>query len=118
MPSASLLFTVSAAFILFVGAFLFIRHLEGVIMSEAQSAINAVVAQLNKAKVEILDRVADLEAQIEAAGAAGAVDVSALVAAAQALDDIVPDVVEDPAEVDTVEVPEPVVEGDPVVEGE
>ena len=87
-------------------------------MSEAQSAINAVVAQLNKAKVEILDRVADLEAQIEAAGAAGAVDVSALVAAAQALDDIVPDVVEDPAEVDTVEVPEPVVEGDPAVEDE
>ena len=88
---------------------------QGVILVSIQDAVNTVVAQLNKAHGEIMSKIADVEAQIEAAGAAGQVDLSALVAAAQALDDIVPDPVEVEVEVeDTVEVPEPAVEGVPV----
>lgn len=56
-----------------------------------QDTINAVVAQLGKAKDEILTQIADLNAQIANAGVAEQVDTSALTAAAQALDDIVPD---------------------------
>lgn len=57
-------------------------------MSEIQAAVDAVTEQLDKAKGEILDQIEILEAAV----AAGAVpDLSALKAAAQALDDIVPD---------------------------
>lgn len=56
-----------------------------------QDIIDAVVAQLAKAKDEILTKIADLNAQIEAAGVAEQVDTSALTAAAQALDDVVVD---------------------------
>lgn len=71
------------------------HHLEGLINVSTQDTINAVVAQLGKAKDEILSKVADLNAQIEAAGVAEQVDTSELTAAAQALDDIVPDAVTD-----------------------
>lgn len=60
----------------------------GVIMGEVQDQVDAVVAELGKAKDEIVAKVADLEAQI-AAGEAP--DLTALKAAAQALDDVVPD---------------------------
>jgi hypothetical protein len=71
-------------------------RLETLIMSEAQDAVDAVVAQLGKAKDEILTEVANLEAQV-AAGQAP--DLTALKAAAQSLDDINPDpVVEPPVE--------------------
>lgn len=62
-----------------------------------QDTINAVVAQLGKAKDEILTQIADLNAQIEAAGVTEQVDTTALTAAAQALDDINPDAPVDPA---------------------
>ena len=63
-----------------------------VFMSEVQSAVDAVVAQLGKAKDEIVSKIADVEAQLEAASVpAEVVDLSALKAAAQALDDVVAD---------------------------
>jgi hypothetical protein len=57
-------------------------------MSEVQDAVDAIVVQLGKAKDEILAEIANLEAQI-AAGEAP--DLTALKAAAQSLDDVVPD---------------------------
>lgn len=62
------------------------RHL-----MSTQASIDAVVATLAKAKSEIVAKIADLNVQIEDAGVADVVDTSELVAAAQALDDIVPD---------------------------
>lgn len=60
----------------------------GILMGEVQDAVDAVVVELGKAKDEIVAQIADLEAQI----AAGEVpDLTALKAAAQALDDVVPD---------------------------
>ena len=56
-----------------------------------------------KAQVEITTRISEVQAQLDAAQVpAESVDLSALVAAAQALDDIVPDVevlVDEPADV-------------------
>lgn len=68
-------------------------------MSEVQDAVDAVVAQLGKARAEIVAEIANLEAQI---GAGEAPDLTALKAAAQALDDVVPDA---PVEVPPVDVP-------------
>jgi hypothetical protein len=68
----------------------------GTLMGEVQDAVDAVVVELGKAKDEIVSKIADLEAQI----AAGEVpNLDALKAAAQALDDVVPDApVEPPVE--------------------
>lgn len=67
-----------------------------VIMGAVQDAIDQIVTQLGKAKDEILGEIANLEAQV----AAGEVpNLDALKAAAQGLDDVVPDpVVEPPVE--------------------
>lgn len=56
-----------------------------------QDAVDAVVAELGKAKTEIVGKIADLQAQIDAGVPAEQLDLSALTAAAQALDDVVPD---------------------------
>ena len=57
-----------------------------------QESIDGIVAQLGKAKDELLAEIADVKAQLEAASVpAETVDLTALTAAAQALDDIVPD---------------------------
>lgn len=64
-------------------------------MSETQDAVDAVAAQLGKAKAEIVSKIDDLEAQV-AAGETP--DLTALKAAAQALDDVVPDAVDEPVE--------------------
>ena len=77
-------------------------------MSEVQSAIDAVTAQLVKAKGEILAQVAALELMV-AAGAAP--DLTGLKAVAQSLDAIVPDVAVEEVPVEEVpveEVPVPV----------
>jgi seryl-tRNA synthetase len=78
-----------------------LHDLERDIMS-TQETINAVVAQLNKVRLEVTDardalmaKIADLNVQIADAGVAEVVDTSELTAAAQALDDIVPDAVPD-----------------------
>jgi hypothetical protein len=57
-----------------------------------QESIDAVVAQLGKAKDEVVAKIADVQAQLDAANVpAEVVNLDALNAAAQALDDIVPD---------------------------
>lgn len=77
-------------------------------MGAEQDAVDAVVTQLGKAKDEIISKIADLEAQV-AAGETP--DLSALKAAAQALDDVVPDAVEEaPVEEAPAEEPAPVEE--------
>lgn len=87
------------------------NQLEGKINLSTQDTVNAVVAQLGKAKGEIVVKLAEVQAQLDAAGVTPeAVDLSALVAAAEALDGIVPDVVaevpvEVPADEPAVEVP-------------
>ena len=78
-----------------------IYTLEGFTMS-TQAALDAITATLVKAQREIVNRIADVQAQLDAAGVAEQIDLSSLTAAAQALDDVVPDVAPD------VE-PEPVV---------
>ena len=74
-----------------------IYAIEGFSMS-TQDAVNAVTEQLVKAQREIVARIADVQAQLDAAGVAEQIDLSSLTAAAQALDDVVPDpeVVVDP----------------------
>lgn len=62
-----------------------IRRLEEIIMSATQDAVDAIVAQLGKASDEIKAQIAELEAREPS------VDLTALKAAAQSLDDIVPD---------------------------
>jgi predicted Zn-dependent protease with MMP-like domain len=57
-----------------------------------QDAVNAVTEQLVKAQREIVARIADVQAQLDAAGVAEQIDLSSLTAAAQALDDVVADV--------------------------
>ena len=72
---------------LFGVGYLFLEMKE-VVMSEVQNAVDAVVAQLGKAKEEIVAEIAGLEAAV----AAGEVpDLTSLKAAAQALDDVVVD---------------------------
>jgi hypothetical protein len=80
------------------------EHLERVARMSQQDAVNAVVAELGKAKGEIVAKISDLQAQIDAGTPAAELDLSGLVAAAQALDDIVPD----PAPVDPAPVDPPV----------
>ena len=84
------------------------QSLKGVLVS-TQDAVNAVTAQLVKAQREIVSRIAEVQAQLDAAGVAEQIDLSSLTAAAQALDDVVPDeLVEQPADVEAdVEEPNP-----------
>jgi hypothetical protein len=64
-----------------------------------QESIDAVVTQLGKAQAEIVSKIADVQAQLDAANVpAEVVNLDALNAAAQALDDIVPDAPAAPAE--------------------
>jgi hypothetical protein len=66
-----------------------------------QDQINAIVAQLHKAKDEIVGKLeeatAGIQAQLVDAGVAEEVDLSALAGIAQALDDLVPDAAVDEA---------------------
>lgn len=74
-----------------------VNHLGG-LMSNVQSAVDAVVAQLVKARSEIVAardelvaQIADVQEQLDSVERPEDVDLSALSAAAQSLDDIVPD---------------------------
>jgi hypothetical protein len=97
--------------VFYVLLFLFIWLRVEVCRLSSAEAIAGVVVQLGKAKDEILARIAGLEAAA-AAGEDLSGPLAELAAAAQALDDVVPDaVVEAPVEV--VEVPA-VVEGEQV----
>ena len=68
-----------------------IEHFERITKMSAVETIATVVAELDKARGEIVARIADLQAQIAAGVPAEQLDLTALVAAAQALDDVVPD---------------------------
>ena len=76
------------------GYALTIESIERLRMS-TQSAIDAVVAQLTKAHTELADQLEaatlGIQAQLVDAGVADTVDLSALAALAQKLDDLVPD---------------------------
>ena len=72
------------------------HHLEGIIMSAQQDAVNALTARLGVVRDELLSKIADLNVQIQDAGVAEVVDLSELTAAVQAIDDIVPDAENNP----------------------
>lgn len=78
-----------------VVAFLATKHLEKVIMSSQQAAVDALVEQLRKAHKEIVGELAaahnTIHSQLVTAGVEDQVDLSALTVIAQQLDDIVPD---------------------------
>ena len=64
----------------------------GRLQMSTQDSIDAVVAQLGNAKDEVVAKIADVQAALDAANVpAEVVNLNALNAAAQALDDIVPD---------------------------
>ena len=64
----------------------------GRLQMSTQDSIDAVVAQLGKAKDEVVAKIADAQAALDAANVpAEVVNLDALNAAAQALDDIVAD---------------------------
>lgn len=65
------------------------------IMGAIQDAVDQIAAQLAKSKAEVVATIADLEAKI-AAGETP--DLTALKAAAQALDDVIPDAPVEPTE--------------------
>lgn len=75
-----------------------VNYLRRVITMSVQDAVNAVTGQLRKAQAEIVAKIDDVQAQLDAAGVAQDIDLSALTAAAQALDDIVPDAAPAPAD--------------------
>ena len=77
-------------FTLWVAGFLTLTI--GRLIVSTQESIDAVVTQLGKAKDEIVAKIADVQAQLDAAAVpAEVVNLDALTAAAQALDDVVPD---------------------------
>jgi len=64
----------------------------GRLIVSTQDSIDNIVAQLSKANREVIAKIADVQAQLDAANVpAEKVDLTALAAAAQALDDIVAD---------------------------
>lgn len=80
-----------AAILAIQGFTLFTTSAIGRQLMSTQETIDAVVTQLGKAKDEIVTEIGKLNEQIAAAGVTDQVDTTALTAAAQALDDIVPD---------------------------
>jgi len=81
---------VVCGFTLWVAGFLTLTI--GRLIVSTQESIDAIVVQLGKAKDEVVAKIADVQAQLDAAAVpAEVVDLSALSAAAQALDDVVPD---------------------------
>lgn len=95
---------VAAVILLFV-VLMYHHSTLGEIVSEIQDAVDAVTAQLGHAKDEIVSEIAKLEAAVVAGDP---VDLTALKAAAQALDDVVVDV-EVPVEVPVDEPVDPAV---------
>jgi len=85
------------SFILFAVGFLcwavaYLAFTIGRLAMSTQDSVDAIVVQLGKAKDEVVAKIADVQAQLDAAGVpAEQVDLTALTAAAQALDDVVAD---------------------------
>lgn len=90
----------STAFVLLIFAFIAFT-LNTILRSlmSVQEVVDALVVQVGKVKDELVNRLAELQLQVDAAGVAEKVDLSELSAAIQSLDDIVPDAEADqPAE--------------------
>ena len=90
----------STAFVLLIFAFIAFT-LNTILRSlmSVQEVVDALVVQVGKVKDELVNRLAELQLQVDAAGVAEKVDLSELSAAIQSLDDIGPDAEADqPAE--------------------
>ena len=106
-------FVIFDALIFLILAFvLFAVSTTGRHIMSVQKSIDAVVAQLTKARAEIvqardelLASIAEVQDQLDNAEAPEDVDLTALTAAAQSLDDIVPDAPEVPDEEPVEDVP-------------
>lgn len=70
-------------------------HIKGVIEMSQQDTVNAIVEKLAHVKTEVVAKLTDLQAQIDAGVPAEQLDLGPLTEIATALDDIVPDVVPD-----------------------
>ena len=81
----------TAAILLIQGFTLFAVSSLGRHLMATQEQIDALTVQIRRGTGEVLSKLADVQAQLEDANVADQVDISELVAAAQALDDIVPD---------------------------
>lgn len=64
------------------------QQVEEIIMSATQDAVDQIVTQLSKAKAEIVSKIDDLQAAVDAGEAP---DLAPLKAVVQSLDDVVPD---------------------------
>lgn len=89
-------------------------------LMSTQSLVDTLIAQVEKIYTEVTvardtltAQLADVQAQLAAAGATEKVDLSALQSAIQALDDINPDPVDEPADDDADPVEDP--DTDPTV---
>lgn len=109
----------SAATLLILGFAVIQLSYLGKAVIMVQAAVDKVTEQLKKvyvevteAKAELASKIADLQLQLDDNNVADVIDLTELVAAAQALDDIVPDAV--PSEVVPDAVPDEVVPVDVV----
>lgn len=86
----------TAAILATQGFTLFAVSIIGRTLMGQQQVIDQIVVVLGRAREELLGKIADLQAQVESAGLAEQVDLSALTEVADSLDAIVPDAVAEP----------------------
>jgi len=99
----TLIYALQSANLFALGFLLLYHHHLGRHAIMTQESIDAAVAQIRKGTAEVRSLINDLQIQLAEKELADVVDVTELVAAAQALDDIVPDAVEDEDAVEPVE---------------
>jgi len=101
----TLFFALQSATLAALAYILLFNHHLGKVTIMTQESIDAAVLQIRKGTAEVRSLINDLQIQLAEKELADVVDVTELVAAAQALDDIVPDPVEaEPVEDDEAEV--------------
>jgi len=101
----TLFFALQSATLAALAYILLFNHHLGKVTIMTQESIDAAVLQIRKGTAEVRSLINDLQIQLAEKELADVVDVTELVAAAQALDDIVPDVVDaEPVEDDEAEV--------------
>ena len=91
----TLIYALQSANLFALGFLLLYHHHLGRHAIMTQESIDAAVAQIRKGTAEVRSLINDLQIQLAEKELADVVDVTELVAAAQALDDIAPDAVED-----------------------
>jgi len=90
----TLFFALQSATLAALAYILLFNHHLGKVTIMTQESIDAAVVQIRKGTAEVRSLINDLQIQLAEKELADVVDVTELVAAAQALDDIVPDAVE------------------------